>query len=66
MGSNGYTFEARNTDDLVEKIESFLQLSYDDKKQMGINARLKVEKEFDRKIVIKAYMDKIEQICNYQ
>ncbi|CQR57849.1 glycosyltransferase family 4 protein [Paenibacillus riograndensis] len=66
VGSNGYTFGARNTDDLVEKIESFLQLSYGDKKQMGINARLKVEKEFDRKIVIKAYMDKIEQICNYQ
>ncbi|MDF9844051.1 MULTISPECIES: glycosyltransferase family 4 protein [unclassified Paenibacillus] len=66
VGSNGFTFEARNTADLVDKIESFIQMSYEDMEKMGINARLKVEKEFDRAIVIKAYMDKIERICNYQ
>jgi glycosyltransferase involved in cell wall biosynthesis len=63
-GKNGYTFEAKNTNSLVEQIEKFINLTYEEKKQMGENSRKKVEKEFDRNIVVKAYMQKINQICN--
>ena len=44
------------------KIERFIKLPYEQKKQMGQNARKKVEKEFDRQIVIDAYLNEIERI----
>ncbi|MFF2286142.1 glycosyltransferase family 4 protein [Peribacillus butanolivorans] len=62
-GENGYIFEPKNTRDLVEKIETFIQLSFESKMKMGHNSRKKVEKEFDRNIVVNAYMEKINQIC---
>lgn len=58
-GINGYLVEQKNCKDLIEKIEKFLGLDYDVKKQMGIAGREKVEKEFDRQIVVDAYMDEI-------
>lgn len=61
-GINGFTFKAKDSEDLVGKIEKFIGLSYAEKLQMASESRLKVEKEFDRKIVIEAYMDKIEEI----
>lgn len=59
-GINGFMIECRDTDGLKQKVEKFINLSYEDKKQMGINGRKKVEKQFDRNIVIKAYMDLIK------
>ncbi|MGB5824673.1 MAG: glycosyltransferase family 4 protein [Proteocatella sp.] len=60
-GVNGYIIKKQNSKDLIEKIEKFLKLDYDNKKNMGIKGRKKVEKEFDREIVLKAYMQKIEE-----
>ncbi|WP_242271407.1 glycosyltransferase family 4 protein [Bacillus cereus group sp. BfR-BA-01310] len=60
--ANGYIVEQENSRDLIEKIEKFISLDYEDKKQMGIMGRRKVEREFSRKIVINAYMSEIEAI----
>ncbi len=62
-GLNGYVVEQKNTKDLIEKIEKFILLSYEEKKNMGLNGRKKVEKEFDRKIVINKYLDIINDLC---
>ena len=59
---SGYIFEERNTDDLIDKMNMFIHLSWDEKRRMGIAGRKKVEKEFDRNIVISAYMEEIERI----
>jgi glycosyltransferase involved in cell wall biosynthesis len=59
-GINGYIVEQQSSKDIIEKIEKFLKLSYEDKKNMGLAGRKKVEKEFDRQIVVEAYMDEIE------
>jgi glycosyltransferase involved in cell wall biosynthesis len=59
---NGYVVEQENSKDLIEKIEMFLELSYEDKKRMGLYGREKVEQEFDRKIVIEAYLEKLESV----
>jgi glycosyltransferase involved in cell wall biosynthesis len=56
---NGYVIEQQNSQDLIEKIERFLKLNNEEKKQIGIAGRKKVEKEFDRKIVVQAYKDEI-------
>ena len=49
-------------DDLVEKIERFIALPFSQKQLMGQMAREKVEREFDRNIVVKAYLDAIAEI----
>ncbi|MBE7147315.1 glycosyltransferase family 4 protein [Bacillus mycoides] len=63
-GKNGHIFEAKNTSSLVEQIEKFIHLTHIERKQMGTSSREKIEKEFDRNIVVKAYMNKVDKICN--
>ena len=58
-GVNGFIVKQQNTSDLIEKIEKFIALPFEEKKQMGINGRQKVEKEFDRQIVINAYLEEL-------
>lgn len=57
---NGYIVREKDTFDLIEKIEKFIHLSFEERKQMGLNARKKVEKEFDRQIVINKYLSEIK------
>ena len=59
-GVNGYLFKPKNSKQLIERINTFLALSYEQKKQMGINGRHKVENEFNRDIVIREYISAIE------
>lgn len=61
-GVNGYMVKCQDGVGLVNAIEKFLGLSWNDKKKMGLAARKKVELEFDRQIVIDDYMDEIDQI----
>ena len=61
-GVNGFIVKQRYLDDLIEKIEKYLSLSNEERKQMGINGRRKVEKEFDRNIVINKYLDAINEV----
>lgn len=60
-GKNGYIVEVKSVDSLVEKIEKFLNLSYEEQREMGLKGREKMEKEFDRNIVINAYMEEINK-----
>lgn len=55
-GKNGFLVRERDSLDVISKIEKFIQLSWKEKKQMGFNGRKKVEKEFDRQIVINQYI----------
>ena len=61
-GMNGYLFKAKNVQDLTAKVEKFINLPYEQKVQMGLAARKKVEREFDRQIVINAYLNEIKKI----
>lgn len=61
---NGFVVEQQNSEDLVEKIEKFIALPYEEKVKMGLSGRAKVEKDFDRNIVIKAYLEELKGI-NY-
>ena len=42
-----------------------MALSYEEKKQMGLNARAKMEREFDRQQVVNAYIEEITSLCTY-
>lgn len=59
-GVNGYLFETGSAIDLIDKVNKLLNLDYESKKQMGLAGRQKVEHEFDRQIVIKAYINEIK------
>lgn len=61
-GGTGFLVKAKDTRSLIDGIERFLALPYEQKRQMGIEARKKVEREFDRQIVVKAYLDAIAKL----
>lgn len=58
-GVNGFIVKQRDTEDLIKQVEKFLALSNEERRQMGLNGRAKVEKEFDRNIVIESYLKEI-------
>jgi len=60
-GITGFGFAVKNVESLVETIIKFINLPYEKKKEMGIAARVKMEKEFDRNIVVNAYLEQISK-----
>ncbi len=60
-GENGYVVRQKDSADLIEKVEKFLKLSREERARMGLNGRNKVEKQFDRQIIVEAYMDEVEK-----
>lgn len=61
-GVNGFVCRQKDSADLIRQVEKFLALPWEERKRMGIAGRKKVEKEFDRKIVIEKYQKEIEQL----
>lgn len=59
-GINGYLCEPRSTSSLIEKLELMVIQSHEQRLQMGLESRTKVENEFDEKIVINKYLDAIQ------
>jgi len=58
-GVSGFACEPRDVVSLEKALINFIKLSYDDKISMGKNARIKIQKEFDRNIVIDKYMQQV-------
>ncbi len=61
-GVNGFVVKQKDSEDLIEKVEKFLALSNEERKQMGLRGREKVEKEFDRNVVIRKYMAELDKV----
>ena len=61
-GVTGLLVRPRDTDDLVAKIRQFLSLTHEQRRQMGVCGREKMEREFDRQIVVKAYLDELDNL----
>lgn len=63
-GISGFTFEVRDVDDLVAKVETFIKLSNEEKAATGKAARNKMEREYDRNIVTDIYLKEINNILS--
>ena len=63
-GKTGFGFTPGRTDELIAALEKFLALSYEKRSEMGLEARKKMEREFDRKLVTASYMDEVHQILS--
>lgn len=61
-GASGFIYHAEDIEQLVDKIEQFISLTPLQRKEMGLAGRRKVEKEFDRNIVVDAYLKMIKQV----
>lgn len=61
-GISGLGFAPRDADSLVAAIEKFLNMDYSKKCDMGLAGRKKMESQFDRNIIIQAYMKEIEKM----
>ena len=61
-GKSGFVYHGGNVDELVKTIEQFISMDNDGRRQMGLNGRRKVEKEFSREIVIRTYLEKIKEL----
>lgn len=63
-GINGYLCEVKNAKDLAKKMEMMINLSNEQRKNMGQSGRDKIVTEFDEKIVIKKYLNSIKKVLN--
>lgn len=58
----GFLCRVKDSIDLAEKMEKMLLLSPEEREKMGKKAREKIIKEFDKEIVLDAYLTVIEQV----
>lgn len=58
----GFLFQAGSAEDLTDKVKMFLDLKYEYKVKMGLAGRAKVENEFNRQIIIDAYINEVSRI----
>lgn len=62
----GYIVKQRDSNDLIDKIEQFIQLSYSEKRNMGIAAHEKVKKYFDRNNIVNEYIKRIDSLTKHK
>lgn len=61
-GRTGYLFAPGSERELIEKAEQFLSLSREEQSAMGLAGRAKMEREFDRELVIARYMKEVDRL----
>ena len=59
---NGFLCQPRDAGDLAEKMERMLSLTQEQRSEMGLRGRAKMETEFDEQIVIRKYVASIEDV----
>ena len=58
-GQTGYMVPINDEEATINAVHKFLALSHEERKAMGLKGREKVEKGFDREIVVQAYVDEV-------
>lgn len=63
-GVNGYLAEVKSTESLAEAMQKFLKLTIEQRKEMGLEGRKKVEREFDDRVIANQIYDIISPYLN--
>lgn len=61
-GVSGFIVPVKNSKELAKAMVTFYKLENSRKKEMGLEARKYVEENFDRSIIVKAYLEEIGKI----
>jgi len=61
-GKTGYIVPVKDKEQLTEAVRRFIKLPTESQKQMGIAGREHVKNNFDRNIVVKAYLENIKRL----
>ena len=59
---SGFIYHGGNVDELCAKVEAFLAMPNEQRKEMGLKGRKHVEENFSRAVVVEAYKGKIKEI----
>ena len=60
-GISGFVIPIKDEQALIDAIDRFMGMSWEAKRDMGLAGRKKVEKEFDRKIVVNMVIDEVNR-----
>ena len=63
-GTTGFLCKTRDPADLAEKMERMILMTPEQRAEMGMAGRKKMEREFDERIVIERYLEVIGEIRN--
>lgn len=63
-GISGFLVREQDSGDLIEKIKKFLAMSVQERKQLGVDGRKYMEEKYDRRIVVRKYLDAIAEVIN--
>lgn len=58
-GVTGFVCEQKNREQLISCVKKFLKMNNEERREMGLAGRRKMEREFDRELVVEAYMEEI-------
>lgn len=61
-GQTGFIIDQESSKELIEKVKKFLSYDYDVKRNMGILGRKKMNKQFDRQIIVDFYIKEINSL----
>lgn len=56
----GFIVPIKDTESVIKAAEKIINMTNEERKKMGIRGRKKIEKEFDRRLVVNIYMDCIK------
>jgi glycosyltransferase involved in cell wall biosynthesis len=59
---NGFLCKAKDANDLAEKMMQMVNLSHEQRLEMGVKGRMKIVTQFDENIVIEKYLNTIGQL----
>lgn len=60
-GVTGFLIPIKDEEALVQALEKFMKMLPEQREKMGLAGRAKMEREFDRRIVAKAYLEEINE-----
>jgi glycosyltransferase involved in cell wall biosynthesis len=61
-GRNGLLCRDRNAEDLAHKMNEMIDMSASERRAMGAAGRVKMEREFDERLVVNAYLQRLASI----
>ena len=63
-GATGFLVKVRDAADLAEKMERMVRLPESERRAMGLRGREKMVREFDERIVIRAYLSAVDRFAS--